>query len=71
MQECQAETRALILSLAVNYHARITDKSKFEEEVCLQMQPPLQKLTKERFIDEITRCLLILYFYYMYFYLSV
>ena len=68
MQECQAETRALILSLAVNYHARITDKSKFEEEVCSQIQFPLQKMTKESFVDEITRCFFILYFYCRYVY---
>ena len=59
MQECQAETRALILSLAVNYHARLTDKSNFEKEVCSQMQSPLQEMEQKEFVDEIIRLLMI------------
>ena len=57
LQETNRETRTMILTLAVCYHARIQERKKFEKEICSKFEPPISEapISTEKFVKEISK----------------
>jgi len=54
-QSLNCETRSMIMTLAVCYHARIQKREKYEDHICPHFSQPIEKVDKQRFQQEISR----------------
>ena len=50
-QGTNRETRSIILTLAVCYHARIQERENFVQHICGKFEPPI---SKEEFVEKIS-----------------
>jgi len=62
LQSVRCETRSMIMTLAVCYHARIQEREKFEDHICPYFGLPLEKIDKTKFQQEISRFILITFY---------